>query len=262
MSKRERRERLPPFVPLLKSTLGSPAWRAMSHGARSVYVALKAFYNQNNHNNGKLFLSMRDAAETIGSGTEEIVRWYRELQHYGFIVQVSGGCLGVEGEGFAPHWRLTELGYMKDPPTLDFMRWDGVKFKGRRRIGRDSKQNPVPERRHRVIRNGGTPPIRKGGTPNSQSVPERRHIVSSVRDTERRYILSLPLVRPTAPVSWPPPVMQEVLNIVEEQLHDLDPLRVRARKRAELARLQSTPTHLMRRNEQRPLPASLEHSTG
>jgi hypothetical protein len=29
MSKRERRERLPPFVPLLKSTLGSPAWRAM-----------------------------------------------------------------------------------------------------------------------------------------------------------------------------------------------------------------------------------------
>jgi hypothetical protein len=34
MSKRERRERLPPFVPLLKSTLGSPAWRAMSHGAQ------------------------------------------------------------------------------------------------------------------------------------------------------------------------------------------------------------------------------------
>jgi hypothetical protein len=34
MSKRERRERLPLFVPLLKSTLGSPAWRAMSHGAQ------------------------------------------------------------------------------------------------------------------------------------------------------------------------------------------------------------------------------------
>jgi hypothetical protein len=142
MSKRERRERLPPFVPLLKSTLASPAWRAMSHGARSLYVALKAFYNQNSHNNGKLFLSMRDAAETIGSGTEEIVRWYRELQHYGFIVQVSGSCLGVDGEGFAPHWRLTELGYMKDPPTLNFMRWDGEKFKGRRRIGRDSGDAP------------------------------------------------------------------------------------------------------------------------
>jgi hypothetical protein len=233
MSKRERGERLSPFVPLLKSTLASPAWRAMSHGARSLYAALKAFYNPNSHNNGKLFLSTRDAAEMIGSGTEEIVRWYRELQHYGFVVQVTGGCLGADGEGFAPHWRLTELGYMRDPPTLDFMRWDGVKFKGRRRIGRNSKQNPVPERRHGVIRNGGTPPIRNGGTPNSQSVPERRHIVSSFGDTERRHVLSLPLVRPTAPVSWPSPITQEVLNIVEERLHDLDPVRVRARKRAQ-----------------------------
>jgi hypothetical protein len=51
MSKRERGERLSPFVPLLKSTLASPAWRAMSHGARSLYAALKAFYNPNSHNN-------------------------------------------------------------------------------------------------------------------------------------------------------------------------------------------------------------------
>jgi hypothetical protein len=247
VSKRERRERLPPFVPLLKSTLASPAWRAMSHGARSLYVALKAFYNQNSHNNGKVFLSTRDAAETIGSGTEEIVRRYRELQHYKFIVQVTGGCLGASGEGFAPHWRLTELGYMRESPTQDFLRWDGVKFKGRRRTGRNSNQNPVPERRHRVIRNGGTPPIRKGGTPNSQSVPERRYIVSSPSDTERRHILSLPLVRPTASVSWPPSITQEVLNIVEEQLHDLDPTRVRARKRAELARLQCAQPLKLRR---------------
>ena len=31
--------RLPQFVPLLVSTLDSRAWRAMSHGARSLYVA-------------------------------------------------------------------------------------------------------------------------------------------------------------------------------------------------------------------------------
>ena len=34
MSRRDRKargERLPPFVPLLKATLESPAWRAMSH---------------------------------------------------------------------------------------------------------------------------------------------------------------------------------------------------------------------------------------
>jgi hypothetical protein len=42
----------------------------------------------------------------------EIARWFRELQFYGFIVMTKGGSLGVEGKGKAPHWRLTELGYM------------------------------------------------------------------------------------------------------------------------------------------------------
>jgi hypothetical protein len=44
-------------------------------------------------------------------------------------VMVTPGVLGVEGKGKAPRWRLTELGYMRDPPTHDFRRWDGHKFK-------------------------------------------------------------------------------------------------------------------------------------
>jgi hypothetical protein len=58
MSKRDK-GCLPPFVPLLKDTLVSPAWLAMSHGAKTLYVALKARYHL--HNNGRLFLSQRDA---------------------------------------------------------------------------------------------------------------------------------------------------------------------------------------------------------
>jgi protein ImuB len=38
-----------------------------------------------------------------------------EIQHYGFGVITSGACLGVDGKGKAPHWRLTEVGYMADP---------------------------------------------------------------------------------------------------------------------------------------------------
>jgi hypothetical protein len=34
--------RLPAFVPLLKETLASPAWKAMSHGARSLFPTLPA----------------------------------------------------------------------------------------------------------------------------------------------------------------------------------------------------------------------------
>ena len=45
MSRRKQNKgRLPPFVPLIKEVLSSPAWRAMSHGARSLYTALMARY--------------------------------------------------------------------------------------------------------------------------------------------------------------------------------------------------------------------------
>ena len=66
------RSKLPPFVPLLRETLDSAAWGAMSHGARSLYVALKRRYNSDFHNNGKIYLSLRDASQEIGSGREEI----------------------------------------------------------------------------------------------------------------------------------------------------------------------------------------------
>ena len=68
------------------------------------------------------------------------------MQHYGFIVMTEAGCLGLNGRGKAPHWRLTELGYMTDPPTRDFLKWDGTLFQGQR-SPKDyfrKKQNPVP----------------------------------------------------------------------------------------------------------------------
>jgi hypothetical protein len=88
-----------PFVPLLIETIKSPAWRAMSHGARSLYVALKSRYGQTFKNNGKLFLSSRDAAIELGSNRDSIRRWFSELQHYGFIVMTNPGALGVDGKG-------------------------------------------------------------------------------------------------------------------------------------------------------------------
>jgi hypothetical protein len=53
----------------------------------------------------------------------------------------GGGCLGVEGHGKAPHWRLTEIGYMREPPTRDFLRWNGAPFHS------PEKQNPVRKNR-------------------------------------------------------------------------------------------------------------------
>jgi hypothetical protein len=122
------KNRLPPFVPLLIDTLDQPAWRALSLGARLLYVALKRRYSVNTHNNGRLFLSQRTAAKELGSHHNQIARWFRELRHFGFIVMQTPGFLGVEGKGQAPRWRLTELGYMREPPTRDYQRWDGTAF--------------------------------------------------------------------------------------------------------------------------------------
>ena len=127
-SKTKDKGRLPPFVPLLKETLATPAWIRLSHGAQALFVALKARYNRTNHNNGRIYLSQRDARKQLRSGSSQIARWYRELQYYGFIVQTRGGSLGVDGRGFAPHWRLTEIGYHREDPTRDFMRWNGKPF--------------------------------------------------------------------------------------------------------------------------------------
>jgi hypothetical protein len=126
----------PHFVMVTETVLDSPAWQAMSHGARSLYIALKRRYWPNQKNNGYLYLSQRKAVKELGSGMSQIVRWFRELQYYGFIIMMSPGYLGVEGKGRAPRWRLTEVAYMRgtsskgmeDMPTTDFLKWNGVRF--------------------------------------------------------------------------------------------------------------------------------------
>jgi hypothetical protein len=145
-----------PFVPMIKATMKESAWIALSHGARSLYVALKSRYNSTLGN--AVYVSTRAAVLELGSHShrDHVRRWFRELQYYGFIVMVSPGHLGVEGHGKAPHWRLTEEWYLGEPPTRDYQRWDGQKFQEQksprhyyRRQNRlhtlpSQKQNPAP----------------------------------------------------------------------------------------------------------------------
>jgi hypothetical protein len=146
-----------PFIPMLISTRKSPAWRALSPYAREVYMTLKSRYGFDVRNNGRIYLSTRDGAEETGFNDKTIARCLRELQHYGFIVMTEPGCLGVKGKGKAPHWRLTELGYMREPPTRDFLKWDGEMFQEQKspayykrqehclaKLRAGQKQNPAP----------------------------------------------------------------------------------------------------------------------
>jgi hypothetical protein len=136
MSRKNRdKGRMAPFVPLYRLTKKQPAWLALSTGARMVYLELMANYNTRMENH--VYLAARKGAELMGCDKKSIPRWLKELQHYGFIVMVEPGCLGVEGHGHAPTWRLTEMPYAGAAPTWEFMNWDGVLFESK-------KQNPVP----------------------------------------------------------------------------------------------------------------------
>ena len=120
------------FVRVMLETLDTSAWCALSHGARSLYVALKRRHRLDTNNNGKIFLPQRQAVMELGSNRSYVARWFRELEYYGFIVMTRPGFLGVEGKGKAPHWRLTELAYKDDAPSRDFMNWNGVPFQAQK----------------------------------------------------------------------------------------------------------------------------------
>jgi hypothetical protein len=154
--------RLAPFVPLDQEVMRSPAWRATSFGARWLYVHLKRRWSFKQKNNGRIFLSQRDAQEEIGAPRRDsISRWFRELQHYGFIVMTHAGGLGVNGKGKAPHWRLTELeapggrnGNTLMLPTKDYLKWNGTRFQdgqGAAQRTREWRQRPPPEARPNLM---------------------------------------------------------------------------------------------------------------
>jgi len=89
MSSRKSKRRSAPFVQFLKDTAKTEAWKALSHGARSLYLVLKWRYHTQLQNS--VYLSSRNAEQQLGavSDRKKVLRWFHELEHYGFIVLVS-----------------------------------------------------------------------------------------------------------------------------------------------------------------------------
>jgi hypothetical protein len=207
MSRKHEKGRLAPFVPLDKEMMDCPAWRAMSHGARLLYLSLKRRWRFKQRNNGRIFMSQREAQNEMRGHRDSISRWYRELQHYGFIVMTDPGGLGVDGKGRAPNWRLTEIECFGGPggntlmlPTKNYLKWNGQEFKDERgavKRERDRKQNPGPQIRARVARKLGPLPARKLEPVRLKSGPQTRAIGNGHPGPQTRAILSIPLHGPS-----------------------------------------------------------------
>ncbi len=102
MAKKGKRPEEGQYAPLTYSLIRSPAWRSLSGPAIKVWIELHSRYNGSN--NGKLFLSLNEAAEILGMGKATAQRAFAELSTKGFIALVT------EGNWYsrkAHEWRIT-----------------------------------------------------------------------------------------------------------------------------------------------------------
>lgn len=95
---------------MLRPTMETPAWRALSTTAQALYPWLKLEWRgANANNNGSIQLSTRQAAVRVGVSQDTASEAFRDLQRKGFIVQTEAACLGIEGAAKSPSYELTEL---------------------------------------------------------------------------------------------------------------------------------------------------------
>lgn len=166
------------FAKLERRLMECPAWRAVSPSAMALYPWIRLeWHGPDANNNGKISLSVRQAAERLGVGLNRAARAFHELQAKGFIVVTQPARLGVEGQARGPMYEITELALpnsgRKDGLRL-FLEWqeggDCAVHKGRvnkptTRAHSEPKAQPRMWPMPAPTRLGSTCPSRKGRRP-------------------------------------------------------------------------------------------------
>lgn len=98
------------WTKLLRSTMETPAWRALSPTAQALYPWLKLEWKGPAYNNnGKIRLSVRQAAQRLGISEKPVTKAFHELQAKGFIVVTELAALGQSKRIKSTSYLLTEL---------------------------------------------------------------------------------------------------------------------------------------------------------
>lgn len=101
------------------------AWATLKPGPRALYIELKRRYN--GRNNGRILMSVREAAGLLNVHRNTIPPYFAELESRCLIEQTREGFLGAEGHGIASTWRLAELPTEKNGrPDLRYMTWPEI----------------------------------------------------------------------------------------------------------------------------------------
>lgn len=98
------------FAKLLRATMETEAWRTLSPTAQALYPWLRLEWRGPQfNNNGKIRLSVRQAAERVGVSLSTASKAFHDLQAKGFIRVTRPARLGVGGQASSPLFELTEL---------------------------------------------------------------------------------------------------------------------------------------------------------
>ncbi len=154
------------------------AWRSLTPYDRLLYIELKRLYrgNDEENNNGQLFLSVRRAADLLGTvqldhegnpldprvGTPiakaTVQKAFANLEDRGFIKAVQAGSFDWKKKK-ATSWVLTEFWLKKVPATRDFDRWEPSASGPRpRRMTPQERKKSVPPDGHLVPPDGHAVP--------------------------------------------------------------------------------------------------------
>jgi hypothetical protein len=120
MTKRRRTNPNNKFVMLERWFWRCPAWQALPHPARSLYVELEMLYTGGN--NGEIALSVRQAMERIRCSFNFTCKMFRELEEKGFAKPSQRGSFTWKAR-HATTWILTLHEYQGRPGSKEFMQW-------------------------------------------------------------------------------------------------------------------------------------------
>lgn len=175
MARKSRSSRTEPgehFTKLIRTTMETPAWRALSPTAQALYPWLKLEWRgPQANNNGRIRLSVRQAEERLGVTRRPACTALHELQAKGFLYQTEAACLGTEGLARGPSFEITELLMPgQDRPRALFKEW------------REGADYPVPR---------PAQPSRKKQKPGDEKAPapvtnSHRKRVGAVTNSHRR----------------------------------------------------------------------------
>lgn len=100
------------YAPLPYALLQSPVWRALGGAAVKVWLELRSRFNGGN--NGRLTLSLEEAAPLLRLGKATVLRAFNELVEAGLVVQTRRGRWYGR---LASEWAVTDRGTDSAPPS-------------------------------------------------------------------------------------------------------------------------------------------------